>query len=105
MVKKLVTKLGPDLEINIGRPLMDSACHLSVIVDLSPSQWSQSSEPRDDQSPFGLADFLPQLLVFFNAHIAAQHENSLTVFGALPGKRLTVIDECTTALSSHYVHC
>jgi transcription initiation factor TFIIH subunit 3 len=29
----------------------------------------------------------PQLLAFLNSHIALQHENTLAVFAALPGKR------------------
>ena len=56
--------------------------HLSVVVDLSPCQWYQSSLPLDN--------FLAQLLVFLNAHIALEHDNSLAVFAALPNKRLAV---------------
>lgn len=52
--------------------------HLSVIIDLSPSQWHLSS------LPFSL--FISQLLTFLNAHIALKHENTLAVFAALPGK-------------------
>jgi transcription initiation factor TFIIH subunit 3 len=53
--------------------------HLSVIIDLSPSQWHLSSLPLDL--------FISQLLTFLNAHIALKHENTLAVFAALPGKR------------------
>jgi len=61
---------------------MESASHLSVLIDLSPTQWLLST-------PFTLADFLPILFVFLNAHLVAQHENTLNVFGAFPGKRST----------------
>ena len=53
--------------------------HLSVIIDLSPSQWHLSSLP--------LNLFISQLLTFLNAYIALKHENTLAVFAALPGKR------------------
>jgi len=56
--------------------------HLSVVVDLSPSQWEICGEQS-----LSLSAFLSQLLVFLNAHIALKHENSLAVFAALPGKR------------------
>ncbi|KAF8813800.1 Tfb4-domain-containing protein [Phlegmacium glaucopus] len=55
-----------------------SESHLSVIIDISPSQWHLSSLPLDL--------FISQLLTFLNAHIALKHENSLAVFAALPGK-------------------
>lgn len=53
--------------------------HLSVVLDLCPSEWHSSSLPLDG--------FLAQLLVFLNAHIALEHDNSLAVFAALPNKR------------------
>lgn len=59
--------------------------HLSVVVDISPVNWSLSEKP-DNEYPLSLATFLSQLLVFLNAHVAAKHENSLAVFVALPGK-------------------
>ncbi|PVG01200.1 Tfb4-domain-containing protein [Serendipita vermifera] len=65
---------------------MENACHLSIIIDFSPSQWLQSSLEGQKQTPFNLASFLPLLFVFLNAHLASQHENTLTVFGAFPGK-------------------
>ncbi|KAF8348326.1 transcription factor Tfb4-domain-containing protein [Amanita rubescens] len=57
--------------------------HLSVILDLSPSQWHSSAIYSP---PLSLASFLSQLLTFLNSHIACKHENTLAVFGALPGK-------------------
>ncbi|KII92795.1 hypothetical protein PLICRDRAFT_37587 [Plicaturopsis crispa FD-325 SS-3] len=64
---------------------MDNATHLSVIVDLSPTQWHLSAE-TDNAHPLPLSVFLSQFLVFLNAHIASKHENTLAVFGAFPGK-------------------
>ncbi|KAJ3803271.1 TFIIH subunit Tfb4/p34 [Lentinula aff. detonsa] len=58
--------------------------HLSVVVDLSPSQWHLSS--LHQPYPLDLGSFVSQLLAFLNAHIASRHENSLAVFGAFPGK-------------------
>jgi len=65
---------------------MDNASHLSVIVDLSPTQWHLSSQ-SDNTYPLSLKDFLSQLLAFLNIHVASKHENTLAVFGAFPGKR------------------
>ena len=66
----------------------DKPSHLSVIVDLSPSQWHLSSQPPPANTfPLTLNSFLSQLLAFLNAHIACRHENTLAVFGAFPGKR------------------
>ncbi|KAJ7497468.1 TFIIH subunit Tfb4/p34 [Mycena latifolia] len=63
--------------------------HLSVIVDLSPTQWELSSrEPPENTYALPLATFLSQLLAFLNAHIACRHENTLAVFGAFPGKSI-----------------
>ncbi|KAG6831692.1 hypothetical protein H0H92_008335 [Tricholoma furcatifolium] len=56
--------------------------HLSVVLDLSPTQWNLS--------PLPLNIFLAQLLAFLNAHIASKHENTLAVFGAFPGKSVTL---------------
>ncbi|KAG1734670.1 TFIIH subunit Tfb4/p34 [Suillus paluster] len=64
---------------------MEKASHLSVIVDLSPTQWHLSAQ-ASNQYPLSIETFLSQLLAFLNAHIASKHENSLVVFGALPGK-------------------
>ncbi|KAG2088168.1 TFIIH subunit Tfb4/p34, partial [Suillus discolor] len=64
---------------------MEKASHLSVIVDLSPTQWHLSAQ-TSNQYPLSIETFLSQLLAFLNAHIASKHENSLVVFGALPGK-------------------
>ncbi|KAG7446289.1 Tfb4-domain-containing protein [Guyanagaster necrorhizus] len=59
--------------------------HLSVVVDLSPTQWHLSGH-SSNAYPLALNSFLSQLLVFLNAHLASKHENTLAVFGALPGK-------------------
>ncbi|KAF7782321.1 hypothetical protein Agabi119p4_1697 [Agaricus bisporus var. burnettii] len=56
--------------------------HLSVVLDLPPAQWHRSA--RHDP-PLALPDFLSHVLVFLNAHIANNAENSLAVFGAFPG--------------------
>ncbi|EJF65317.1 transcription factor Tfb4 [Dichomitus squalens LYAD-421 SS1] len=64
---------------------MDKPSHLSVIVDLSPTQWAlcaQSTAPPG----LHLQTFLSQLLAFLNAHIACKDENTLAVFGAFPGQ-------------------
>ncbi|KAI0645700.1 transcription factor Tfb4 [Trametes meyenii] len=64
---------------------MDTPSHLSVVLDLSLTQWAlcaQSSSPPG----ISLQTFLLQLLAFLNAHIACKDENTLAVFGALPGQ-------------------
>lgn len=66
---------------------MDKSSHLSVILDLSPKQWHLSSLQPENEYPLSLQSFLSQLLAFLNSHIACKHENTLAVFGALPGKR------------------
>ncbi|KAF8829089.1 hypothetical protein HHX47_DHR3000584 [Lentinula edodes] len=58
--------------------------HLSVVVDLCPSQWHLSS--LHEPYPLDLGSFVSQLLAFLNSHVASRHENSLAVFGAFPGK-------------------
>lgn len=65
---------------------MEKASHLSVIVDLSPAQWHLSAQATNP-CPLSIETFLSHLLAFLNAHIASKHENTLAVFGALPGKR------------------
>ena len=65
---------------------MDRPNHLSVVVDLSPSQWHLCGLPTNAHS-LSLAAFLSQLLAFLNCHIACNDENTLSVYGALPGKR------------------
>lgn len=65
---------------------MEKASHLSVIVDLSPAQWQLSAQATNPH-PLSIETFLSHLLAFLNAHIAAKHENTLAVFGTLPGKR------------------
>ena len=66
--------------------VMDRSSHLSVILDLCPTQWLLSAKPPSSH-PLSFDTFLSHLLVFLNSHIACKHENSLAVFGALPGKR------------------
>ena len=64
----------------------EPASHLSVILDLSPTQWYLSSLPKDTY-PLSFKTFLTQALAFLNSHLALKHENTLAVYGALPGKR------------------
>lgn len=65
---------------------MDGSSHLSLIIDLSPSQWHLSAQPSNPR-PLSFQTFLSHVLTFLNSHIASKHENTLAVFGALPGKR------------------
>ena len=65
---------------------MDKPSHLSLILDLSPSQWLLSAR-HTNPFPLPFHTFLAHLLTFLNAHAAAQHDNTLAVFGAFPGKR------------------
>lgn len=76
---------------------MDKASHLSVVLDLSPTQWHLSMQPNNVQ-PLTLSTFISQLLAFLNAHMACKDENSLAVFGAFPGKRFDFFskDVCRT---------
>ncbi|KAI0949379.1 hypothetical protein AcW1_009011 [Taiwanofungus camphoratus] len=68
---------------------MDRASHLSVIVDLSPTQWHLSSKSANrEPHSLSLGSFLSQLLAFLNAHIACKDGNTLAVFGALPGRSI-----------------
>lgn len=69
--------------------VMDRSSHLSVILDLSPTQWLLSAQPSNSH-PLSFDTFLSHILVFLNSHIAYKHENSLAVFGALPGKRFAL---------------
>ncbi|KAH9083474.1 transcription factor Tfb4 [Lactarius deliciosus] len=64
---------------------MDRSCHLSLIIDLSPSQWHLSAQSTSPH-PLSFQTFLSLVLTFLNSHIASKHENTLAVFGALPGK-------------------
>jgi transcription initiation factor TFIIH subunit 3 len=68
------------------------ASHLSVVLDLSPTEWHRSTI-------LPLDVFLAQLLVFLNAYIALEHDNSLAVFAALPNK--TVILYASTDPPAH----
>ncbi|KAI0374032.1 transcription factor Tfb4 [Pilatotrama ljubarskyi] len=64
---------------------MDKPSHLSVIIDLSPTQWALCAQSTNPPG-VSLHTFLSQLLAFLNAHIACKDENTLAVFGALPGQ-------------------
>ncbi|PFH53817.1 hypothetical protein AMATHDRAFT_73229 [Amanita thiersii Skay4041] len=65
--------------------------HLSVLLDLSPTQWHLSALPSPANAyPLSLSSFLSQLLAFLNSHLACKHENSLAIFGALPGKSVVL---------------
>ncbi|KIO32241.1 hypothetical protein M407DRAFT_66889 [Tulasnella calospora MUT 4182] len=62
----------------------DPPAHLTLIVDLNPLQWELSSQASND-TPLSLSQFLAQLMIFINAHLAARDDNTLAVIGALPG--------------------
>ncbi|EJU04108.1 transcription factor Tfb4 [Dacryopinax primogenitus] len=64
---------------------MSSPSHLSLILDLTPVPWDALSHSTP---PLRLKDFLAQALVFINAHLALRNENSVSVFGALPGRSM-----------------
>ncbi|KAG9316328.1 transcription factor Tfb4 [Chiua virens] len=74
---------------------MEKASHLSVVVDLSPSQWHLSAQATNPY-PLSIETFLSHLLAFLNAHIASKHENTLAVFGALPGKSVMLYSSTET---------
>ncbi|KAI0663509.1 transcription factor Tfb4 [Cubamyces menziesii] len=78
---------------------MDKPSHLSVIIDLSPTQWALCAQSTNPPG-ISLQTFLSQLLAFLNAHIACKDENTLAVFGALPGQSVLLYSstgEVTTA--------
>ncbi|TFK93765.1 transcription factor Tfb4 [Polyporus arcularius HHB13444] len=64
---------------------MDKPSHLSVVIDLSLTQWTLCAQSTNPPG-ITLQDFLSQLLAFLNAHIACKDENTLAVFGAFPGQ-------------------
>ncbi|KAF9219617.1 transcription factor Tfb4 [Gyrodon lividus] len=74
---------------------MGKASHLSVILDLSPTQWHLSAQATNPH-PLSIETFLSQLLAFLNAHIASKHENTLAVFGAFPGKSVMLYSSTET---------
>lgn len=78
---------------------MDRSCHLSLIIDLSPSQWHLSAQPTNPH-PLSFQTFLSLVLTFLNSHIAAKHENTLAVFGALPGKSTLLYSSLDAAPSN-----
>ncbi|TDL25898.1 Tfb4-domain-containing protein [Rickenella mellea] len=64
---------------------VEPSSHMSVILDLTPAQWYLSSLPKNEY-PLSFRSFLSQTLAFLNSHLASKHENTLAVYGALPGK-------------------
>ena len=68
---------------------MEPSSHLSVILDLSPTQWTLSGLPKNPY-PLTFKSFLSQTLAFLNSHLACKPENTLAVYGALPGKRWVI---------------
>ncbi|OCB89375.1 Tfb4-domain-containing protein [Sanghuangporus baumii] len=58
---------------------------MSIILDLSPTEWHLSSLPKNPY-PLTFKSFLSQTLAFLNSHLALKHENTLAVYGAFPGK-------------------
>jgi len=83
------------------RANMDSSSHLALIIDLSPSQWHLSA--HSDLHPLSFQTFLSHVLTLLNSHIAAKHENTLAVFGALPGKRCALPHKIVAAPSTKSV--
>ncbi|KAI0081256.1 transcription factor Tfb4 [Panus rudis PR-1116 ss-1] len=75
---------------------MDRASHLSVVIDFSPIQWHLSAQPTNSH-PLSLSTFIVQLLTFLNAHIACKDENTLAVYGALPGRSVLLYSSKTAA--------
>ena len=67
--------------------VMDRSSHLSVILDLCPTQWLLSAQRSTFNPQTHTRSRSTHLLVFLNSNIACKHENSLAIFGALPGKR------------------
>lgn len=78
---------------------MDKPSHLSVVVDLSPTQWALCAQSTNPPG-LSLQTFLSQLLAFLNAHIACKDENTLAVFGAFPGQRYV----SPASIASHHAH-
>ncbi|KAI0305725.1 transcription factor Tfb4 [Multifurca ochricompacta] len=66
---------------------MNPSSHLSLIIDLSPSQWHLSAQSNNSY-PLSFQTFLSHVLTFVNSHLAFKHENTLAVFGALPGRSM-----------------
>jgi hypothetical protein len=91
------TSTGPPQASGPSAPA-DRASHLSLILDLSPIQWALSS--ADPSSPLSLSTFLAHLFAFLNAHLAAKAENSLSVFGALPGRSAMLYSSSPASSSS-----
>ncbi len=71
---------------------VEPSSHLSVILDLSPTQWHLASQYNENElqsqsQAITFRSFITQTLAFLNSHLALKHENTLAVYGALPGKR------------------
>ncbi|KAI0780052.1 transcription factor Tfb4 [Fomes fomentarius] len=82
---------------------MDKPSHLSVIIDSSPTQWALCAQSTNPPG-ITLQTFLSHLLAFLNAHIACKDENTLAVFGALPGQGIMLYSstgEVTTSTSDN----
>ncbi|KAH7108476.1 transcription factor Tfb4 [Auriculariales sp. MPI-PUGE-AT-0066] len=68
---------------------MQRSSHLSLILDLSPTQWYLSAQPANE-NPLSLADFFSAVSAFMNAHVGGSHSNTLTVLGAFPAKSVVL---------------
>ncbi|PCH43774.1 transcription factor Tfb4 [Wolfiporia cocos MD-104 SS10] len=80
---------------------MDRASHLSTIVDLSPAQWTLSGSAPKERHSLDLQSFLSQLLIFLNSHVACKDQNTLAIFGALPGRSVMLYPSTTQAAGSN----
>ncbi|KAI0706839.1 transcription factor Tfb4 [Cerioporus squamosus] len=81
---------------------MDKPSHLSVVIDLSLTQWALCAQSTNPPG-ITLQNFLSQLIAFLNAHIACKDENTLAVFGAFPGQSVMLYSstgEVTTTTES-----
>ncbi|KAI0743547.1 transcription factor Tfb4 [Daedaleopsis nitida] len=78
---------------------MDKPSHLSVIVDLSPTQWTLCAQSTNPPG-ISLQTFLSQLIAFLNAHIACKDGNTLAVFGALPGQSVMLYSSTEEGMTS-----
>ncbi|KAI0318391.1 TFIIH subunit Tfb4/p34 [Amylostereum chailletii] len=79
---------------------MDKTSHLSLILDLSPTQWHLSADPTNS-SPLSFKTFLSHVLTFVNSHIASKPENTLAVFGAFPGKSVMLYSSIDQKSDAH----
>jgi hypothetical protein len=89
----------------LGMAVVDRAAHLSLVLDLSPPSWAAAAaavDNDDGDEALPLSAFLAQLLAFVHAHLAGKAENTLAVFGALPG-RAAVLYSSADAADTHGV--